>query len=284
MRFGLTAFCTDRSVAPGALASRVEAAGFDLLLFPDHTHIPVNRRSPYPGGTELPDFYARTVDPLVACTAAAASTTRLCVGVGVCLVPARDPIVLAKQVASVDLLSHGRMVLGVGAGWNREEIEDHGVAAADRWAVMRERVLAMRAIWRDDEAEFHGAHVAFGPMWSWPKPVRHGVPVLVGGHGAQVLHRVVEYGDEWLAMVAPGLPPLGERMARLAELADAAGRDRPAVSVQVYGSPPPERIIERYVSLGVDRIDLSLPHGDDRATDEHLAVLADVVARWSDAS
>ena len=154
--FGLTAFSTDESADPGQIAAATEAAGFRLLLFPDHTHVPVARRTPYPGGGEMPAHYRRTHDPLVASAWAVSASQHLRVGIGVCLVPARDPIVLAKQVASLDVMSGGRFVLGVGAGWNDEEIADHGVDPARRWAVMRERVLAMRAIWTDDEAEFHG--------------------------------------------------------------------------------------------------------------------------------
>ena len=176
----------------------------------------------------MPAHYRRTHDPLVASAWAASASRHLRVGVGVCLVPARDPIVLAKQVASIDVMSGGRFVLGVGAGWNAEEIADHGVDPARRWAVMRERVLAMRAIWADDEAEFNGEHVSFGPLWSWPKPVqRPGPPIMVGGHGDRVIDRVLEYGDEWLVMPSPGRPPLGERIRLLHERADAAGRRDP---------------------------------------------------------
>jgi probable F420-dependent oxidoreductase len=282
MRFGLTAFCTENTLDPASLATDVEAAGILLLLFPDHTHIPVSRRSPFPGGTELPEHYKRTYDPLVACAFAAAATTRLRVGVGVCLVPARDPIVLAKQVASLDVLSNGRLVLGVGAGWNREEVEDHGVAGPQRWAVMRERVLAMREIWTTDTPSFSGEYVRFEPMWSWPKPrQRPYPPILVGGHGEKVLQRVVEYGDEWLAMAVPGVPPLRERMAELAALAHGAGRTRPTVSVQLYGTPPDERLIEKYVDAGVDRIDFSLAHGRPAEQRADLDVLAAVVDRWT---
>lgn len=281
VRFGLTAFCTDQSPSPTVLAPFVEAAGFDLLLFPDHTHIPVSRRTPFPGGGDLPDHYRRTMDPLVACVAAAAVTTRLRVGVGVCLVPARDPIVLAKQVASVDCVSGGRMVLGVGAGWNREEIADHGVDPPDRWAVMRERVLAMKAIWMDEEAAFDGDHVHFPPMWAWPKPVqRPHPPVMVGGYGLGVLERVVEYGDEWLAMQVPDGLPLRGRLDDLARLSDEAERERPRVSVQVYGMPPPDRVVERYVEAGIDRIDLTLPHGRLGDVERDLEMLAATVDRW----
>jgi len=281
MRFGLTAFCTDRSLDPGSLAAAVEAAGFDLLLFPDHTHIPVARRSPFPGG-ELPDHYARAHDPVVACAFAAAATSSLRIGIGVCLVPARDPIVLAKQVAGLDVLSGGRMALGVGAGWNAEEIADHGVDPRRRWAVLRDRVGAMKAIWSDEVASFRSEHASFGPMWSWPKPQqRPHPPILVGGHGPGVLARVVDYGDEWLAMVARGAPPLSERMATLRDLADAAGRRPPTVAVQVYGHPPDDAVIERYLSAGVGRIDLSLPHGPPAETVAAIGRLAETVARFS---
>lgn len=217
MSFGLTAFCTAESVQPGELAAAVEASGFELLLFPDHTHFPVSRRTPYPGGgVDLPAEYSRTYDPLIACSFASITTTRLRVGIGVCPVTARDPIVLAKQVASVDVLCGGRFSFGVGAGWNVEEVEDHGVRAGDRWAAMRERVLAMRQIWTEDEASFSGAFVEFEPMWSWPKPLQRPYPpILVGGYGPRVLERVIEYGDEWVAMVLPGGPSLRERMDEL---------------------------------------------------------------------
>lgn len=273
MEFGITAFCTAESADPAAVAVACEAAGFRTLLFPDHTHIPVSRRSPYPGGIELPDHYKRTHDPLIASAVACAATRTIRVGVGVCLIPARDPIVLAKQVASLDVLSGGRFVLGVGAGWNAEEVEDHGVAADDRWDVMRERVLAMKAIWAEDVASFEGRHVSFPPMWAWPKPL-HGAPsIIVGGHGDGVLRRVIEFGDEWLAMAAPGRPPLAERIAQLRTMAEAAGRERPRVSVQVYGADPDPRVIRKYAAAGVDRIDLSLPHGN---CDENLAAIADL--------
>jgi probable F420-dependent oxidoreductase len=280
MRFGLTAFCTEDSLPPQVLAPLVEEAGFHLLLFPDHSHVPVDSASRFPGGGDLPDHYRRTYDPLVCCALAAAMTTELRVGVGVALVPVRDPIILAKEVASIDQVSRGRMVLGVGAGWNSAEIENHGVAAGDRWALMREHVLAMKSIWTDEIATFDGHHVRIAPLWSWPKPYqRPHPPIAVGGSGPGVLRRVVEYGDEWLAMTGPGLPSVSLRMHVLAEMAERAGRARPAVAVQVYGDPPRQQVIERYIRLGVDRIDLTLPHGDADVTRRSVEVLADIVAR-----
>ena len=281
VRFGVTAFCTDQSLGPADVARVAEASGFDLLLFPDHTHVPTSRRTPFPGGGDLPEQYRRIHDPFVAAAYALAATTMLRVGVGVCLVPAREPIALAKTVASLDVLSEGRMVLGVGAGWNAEEVENHGVAAGDRWAVMRERVLAMKAIWSQEAASYEGDHVHFSELWSWPKPhQRPNPPILVGGHGDGVLDRVVEYGDEWLAMAAPGRPPLGERMACLAEKAIVAGRPRPTVSVQVYGTPPPAGVVERYIAIGVDRIDLALRHGGPERMIQDLEVLGEIVATY----
>ena len=283
MRFGLTAFCTAGSAGPGELAAAAEAAGFDVLLFPDHTHVPTDRSTPYPGGGDLPDHHRRIYDPFVAVAFAAAATTTLRVGVGVCLVPAREPIALAKTVASLDVLSGGRVVLGVGAGWNVQEVANHGVAGRDRWAVTRERVLAMKAIWTQDTAAFAGDHVRFSELWSWPKPLqRPHPPILVGGHGDGVLARVVEYGDEWLAMPAPGRPPLAERMATLAAMADAAGRARLAVSVQAYGCPPPPSVIDRLVAAGVDRVDLAVPHGPPAEMLDTVAALGRSTERWRD--
>lgn len=282
MRFALEVFATDRSLDPGSVGPAVERAGFDAVLFPDHTHVPGNRRSPYPGGGDLPDHYERTHDPFVACAFAMAATTRLHVGIGVCLVPARDPIALAKQVATLDVLSGGRFLFGVGAGWNAEEIEHHGVRGADRWEVMNERVRAMQLIWTRDEATFHGRFVSFDRVRSWPKPLQQPRPwTMVGGHAGRVLERVVEYGDEWIVMPAPGAPPLADRMARLSSMAAAAGRGRRIeVSVQLFGSPPPERVIERYVNLGVDRINLGLPHAGPEEQLDTIGRLGEVAARW----
>ena len=278
--FGLTAFSTDESADPGQIAAATEAAGFRLLLFPDHTHIPVSRRSPYPGGGEMPDHYRRTHDAIVASAWAISASTHLRVGIGVCLVPARDPIVLAKQVASLDAMSGGRFVLGVGAGWNAEEIADHGVDPARRWAVLGERVAAMKAIWTDDEAEYHGHHVSFDALWSWPKPVQRPHPtIMVGGHGDGVIDRVVEYGDEWLVMPAPGHPSLRDRIQLLHARADAAGRPRPTVSCQVYGDLRPG-LVDKLVEIGVGRIDLSVPHAPPEQMVDEIGRLGEAIGRF----
>ena len=199
MELGLALFATDYTLEPARVARLAEERGFESFWVTEHTHIPVSRDTPYPGGGELPREYSHTHDPFVALAMAAAVTSRIKLGTGVCLVIQRDPIVTAKEVASLDLLSGGRFLFGIGAGWNREEMRDHGTDPGRRFSLMRERVEAMKAIWTEDEASYQGEHVAFGPMWSWPKPLQDPhPPVIVGGNGAKVLDRVLRYGDEWM--------------------------------------------------------------------------------------
>src|SRR4051812_23008685 len=176
MDIGVSIFVTDESIGVVDVARAAEERGIESLFLPEHTHIPASRRTPYPAGGELPSWYSRTLDPFVALTAAAVATTKLKLATGVCLVIERDPIVLAKEVASLDVVSGGRFVLGIGAGWNREEMANHGTASATRWKLMRERVEAMKALWTQDEAEYHGDLVDFDPVWSWPKPVQRPHP------------------------------------------------------------------------------------------------------------
>ncbi len=198
MDYGVVSFVTDYSISPAELARVAEDLGFESMFVTEHTHIPASRESPWPGGAELPREYSHTLDPFVALATAAAVTTTLRIGTGVCLVAQHDPIVLAKQVASLDHLSGGRVLLGVGAGWNREEMLNHGVDPSTRFGRMREHVEAMRAIWTQDEASYAGRHVSFERIWSWPKPARPGgPPVLVGGSGPKVFDRVLAYGDGW---------------------------------------------------------------------------------------
>ena len=199
MKFGAFMFPTDYSIGPVELAREVEARGFESLWFPEHTHIPTNRESPYPGGGELPQEYSHTLDPFVALGAAAAVTERIKLGTGISLVVERDPIVLAKEVATLDQISNGRVLLGIGGGWNREEMSNHGTDPTHRWKLMRERIEAMKAIWTQDEAEYHGEFVDFDPIWSWPKPVqRPHPPIILGNAGAGAVRRVVRYADEWM--------------------------------------------------------------------------------------
>jgi probable F420-dependent oxidoreductase len=258
LKFGVVTFPTEYSIGPAELARAMEERGFESLFFPEHTHIPASRRTPWPGGAELPKEYSHTLDPFLALTAAAAATQRLLVGTGICLVVERDPIVLAKEVATLDLLSGGRFLFGVGAGWNIEEMENHGTDPASRFRLFRERVLAMKAIWADDEAEHHGELVDFDRLWSWPKPVQKpNPPILVGGAGRPAFRRVVEFGDGWMPIPRRGGPPLSEQIAELNAMAAAAGRG--PVPVTVYGAPPRAEVIRHYQESGVERCVFWLP-------------------------
>lgn len=254
MKFGITMFPTDEAMRPDELAIAVEERGFESLWFPEHTHIPASRATPYPGGGDLPREYSRTHDPLIALTMAAAVTERILLGTGVCLVVERDPIVLAKEVASLDLLSGGRVQLGVGAGWNEEEMRNHGTDPATRFRLLRERCEAMKAIWTQDEASYHGDLVDFDRIWSWPKPVqRPHPPILIGGGGPKALQRVVDYGDAWMP-IARGWDSanLGGRIAELQRLAAEAGRG--TIPVSLYSASSKPEAIEEYEAMGVERI------------------------------
>ncbi len=230
MNFGLAIFPTEDVQDPGELARMAEDRGFESLFFPEHTHIPASRESAWPGGEELPPEYSRTYDPFVALAAAGAVTESLKIGTGVCLVIERDPIITAKEVASLDRLSSGRFLFGVGAGWNREEMRNHGTDPRRRFDVMRERIEAMQAIWSEDEASYQGEHVHFERIWCWPKPVQQPhPPILVGGTGRRVLDRVLAFGDEWM----PTRLKDDVLIARIAELhgrCDELGRARVPVT------------------------------------------------------
>jgi probable F420-dependent oxidoreductase len=274
VRFGLTIFPTDYAIDPARLAGAAEDAGFEALLFAEHTHIPASRETPRPGGGELPRRYWHTLDPFVACTAAAAATERLRVGTGICLVIERDPITTAKEVASVDHVSGGRFEFGVGAGWNKEEMRNHGTDPDRRFGLMRERIEAMKAIWTEDEPEYHGKYVDFAPLWSWPKPVQQPhPPVLVGGTGPKALDRVLRYGDVWMPnrIAEPGW-----LKSRVAELRERAGR---RVPVTYFGADATDEFVAALAEAGVDRALLQLP---DAGADEVLPLVeryAELAAR-----
>ena len=257
MKFGVAIFPTEEVQPPPEIARMAEERGFECLLFPEHTHIPASRESPYPGGGELPPQYSRTYDPFVALAAAAQATERLRIGTGICLVIERDPIVTAKEVASVDLLSGGRFLFGVGAGWNAEEMRNHGTEPSRRFGVMRERIEAMKAIWTEDEASYRGRYVGFERIWCWPKPMQtpH-PPVLVGGNGARVLDRVLAFGDEWM----PNRMSDEDLAARIAELnARAADAGRRRIPVTMVGLSPDPAQIEQVAQAGADRVVFWLP-------------------------
>lgn len=278
MKFGASMFPTDYAIRVTELGPALEDRGFESLFLPEHTHIPTSRLSPWPGGAELPNAYRHTLDPCVALAAVAAVTTTLQLGFGVCLVIQRDPIVLAKEVASLDHLSGGRVLFGVGGGWNREEMANHGTDPTKRWPLLRERVLAMREIWSKEEAEFHGDFVDFDPIWSWPKPVRM-PPVLLGGDGAKTFERVLEYGDGWMPISRGENERLAARIHELQEL--AADRGVPPVPVTIFGGVPKPEAIERYAELGVERVLFLLPPAGADEVLPKLDRLASLVGDFS---
>lgn len=275
MDIGVTLFATDQSWAPGELAPELEARGVASLWIPEHTHIPVSRRTPPPTGEdELPEMYKRTLDPFVVLAWAAATTTRLRLGTGILLPAQRDPIITAKEVATLDHLSGGRLELGVGFGWNADELENHGVAMGERRAVVAERVQAMQALWADEVARYSGEHVTLTPSWAWPKPVqsvtrpdgaggevsRTGVPVHLGGMAsATVFGHVQRWGDGWIPIGGAGLT---EAVPRFRAAMANAGRDPSAVKILTFGTQPDPGKLAHYAELGIDECVLRLPSGD----------------------
>jgi probable F420-dependent oxidoreductase len=268
MHIGVFIFLTEYTIQPDDLGRALEERGFESLFVPEHTHIPTSRRTPFPGGAELPKEYMHTLDPFVALTAVAAATRRLRVGTGICLVIQHDPIVTAKEVATLDLVSGGRFEFGVGAGWNADEMENHGTAYSTRFQVMRERVLAMKAIWTGETADFHGRFVNFDPIWSYPKPVQKPhPPVLLGGESEHTLRRVVEFCDGWFprGRNAADAGPVLAGLDRLGVLARQAGRDPKTISTSVFGARPDAPVLDGYRAAGVTRAVFRLPpEGRDR--------------------
>ncbi len=279
MKFGLAIFPTAETIQPAPLARLAEAHGFESIWFPEHTHIPVSRETPYPAGGELPGEYSRIYDPFVALTAAAAVTERLLVGTGICLIVERDPITTAKEVATIDRVSDGRFVFGVGAGWNREEMANHGTEPRTRFSLMSERIEAMKAIWTEDEASYHGRHVDFEPIWSWPKPVQSPhPPILVGGNSDGALDRVVALADGWIPNPETRLSELPGRIADLQERAVAAKRQR--LPVTFYAVKPELDALSRYAEAGVDRAVFYLPSGPSEQVESYVQHLAGLAAEF----
>jgi len=259
---GVLIFLTDYGIDGPTLARATEERGFDGLFLTEHTHIPVSRESPWNGGAELPRSYWHTEDPFVALAAMAVVTERIALGTAVSLVLQHHPIGLAKTIASVDRLAGGRFELGVGPGWNREEMANHGVDPRTRTRRMLEHIAAMREIWTQDEPEFHGEFVDFDPIWSWPKPVRT-PPVLIGGEGPTVLDRVLSHGDGWMPrrVGRDEVDALAGRVAELRRRAADAGRDH--LSVTVFGAVPERDVLDAYAAAGVDRALYQLPDADE---------------------
>jgi probable F420-dependent oxidoreductase len=275
MQYGITMFATDRSMPIVELAREVEARGFDSLWVPEHTHIPISRRTPPPtGGEELAEEYRRTLDPFVALTAAATVTERLRVGTGICVVAQHEPIVTAKAVATLDLLSNGRFDFGIGFGWNHDEMENHGIDVKRRRELAREHVLAMKSLWSDDVGSFDGELVHVEPSWSYPKPVQQpGPPVLIGGAaGPKLFAHIAEYADGWIPIGGAGL---GQDLPRLRQVVEEAGRDPESLRIVPFGSIPDQGKLDHFASIGVTEVIFRLPSAP---ADEALPVLD----RWAD--
>ncbi len=266
VHFGLTMFATDYSVPIDILAGTSEKLGFESLFVPEHTHIPASRLSPWPGGADLPRDYWHTLDPFVSLALAASATKSLKIGTGISLITERDPILMAKQVATLDFVSGGRLILGVGAGWNQEEMENHGVAFSTRWRILRERILAMREIWTQDEAEYHGEFVDFDKIWAFPKPIQAGGPkILIGASSEYVFQRIADYGDGWMPIfqdVKRRSASGGTDYAQGIENTKAAWRSaerKGEPDFSIFGVAHERKAVEELISIGFNRIIFGLP-------------------------
>jgi probable F420-dependent oxidoreductase len=281
MRVGVYAFATDQGLDPGRLAEEVEARGFDALMFPEHSHIPVARGTSYPdvyGGGDLPEFYQRTYDPFISCTMVAARTTRIKMGTGICLLALREPVNTAKLVASVDQISDGRFLFGVGFGWNADEFDTLGVPFKGRHALVRDKVMLMRELWTQDVASYDGELVQLQPSWAWPKPAqRPWPPLLLGGSGPLTMKHAAEWADVWYP-TPPGDDPLMERaVPAFRRLLEDAGRDPATVSIGCAPGDATAADLDAYAAHGVDFVNIGMVTGtadDDLARLDHIAAEA----------
>jgi probable F420-dependent oxidoreductase len=266
MKLGTVIFPTDYSIRPDDFARACEERGFESIWFPEHTHIPTSRKTPYPAGGELPKEYSHTYDPFIALMAAAAVTKTIKLATGICLVIERDPIVTAKEVASLDALSNGRFLFGIGGGWNVEEMENHGMPFGTRWKLLRERIEAMKEIWTKDEAQYHGELVSFDKIWSWPKPQQKPHPPIILGSASKMgIKRVVEYCDGWIP-IGLAVRDMPAAIQDLHAQAKAKGRDPQSIEVSLFWAPPDADGLKRYQDMGVARGVLALPSvGKDEA-------------------
>jgi len=279
MRIGVTLHATDRSMSPVELAREAEARGFYSLYIPEHTHIPTSRRTPPPtGDDELAEEYARSLDPYVALAAAASITSKIRLGTGIGLVAQHDTLTFAKQLSTLDLISGGRLVLGIGYGWNREEMENHGIVVATRRELVREKMLAMQTLWSQDVAEFHGKFVDFEPSWQWPKPVQQPRPrVLLGGAAGPILFdQMAEYADGWMPFGGAGMKTSVEQIRRAFEL---RGRDPEEIHIVPMGVFPTREKLDYYASMGVTETVLRVPSAP---RDEVMVVLDEYVQYLGD--
>jgi probable F420-dependent oxidoreductase len=279
MQIGLAIFPTDYSIHPAELGRAAEERGFESLWVAEHSHIPCSRDTPWPGGAELPKMYYDVADPFVALSMAAAATTKLKIGTGICLVIQRDPIQTAKQVASLDMLSNGRFLFGVGGGWNVEEMANHGTRFEGRWKLLRERIEAMKQIWTEDKAEYHGEHVDFDPIFAWPKPAQKPhPPIHVGGAYPGGMRRALRYGNGWI--------PIGSRddnvvthLPALREEAEKQDRSLDGFEVSVYGAPPNPSKLAELRDAGIHRAILFLPPAGQEDVVKVLDGYADAIRK-----
>lgn len=277
MKFGTMLYSTDYAMRPDEFAVACEQRGFESVWLPEHTHIPASRRTPFPGGGDLPQDYWHIHDPFVALTAAAIATKTIKVATGVCLITERDPIVTAKTVASLDMLSNGRFLFGIGAGWNAEEMENHGTRFADRWTVLEERIEAMKACWTRENSEYHGKHVNFDPIWSWPKPLQKPhPPIIMGAASAWGRERVARYCDGWVPLPAQ-MKNIAAELADLGARLERHGRKLSDIEISFFWAPNDAGELRRYRDLGVHRAILACPADSKDATlrllDSHAALM-----------
>jgi probable F420-dependent oxidoreductase len=272
MKFGVATFITDQGIRPGPLGAALEERGFSSLVITEHSHIPASRETPYPAGGELPTIYYRTLDPFIALTAAAATTQTLRLATGIALVPQRDVIHTAKEVASLDLVSDGRVVFGVGVGWNREEMRNHGTDPAIRGEKMDEQLAALKEIWTKDQTEFHGKHVNFDPIFAWPKPVQSPhPPIYIGGNSQAALNRLLRVGDGWMPLGNPSLEEIKRVRGWLAD------NGRADVPVLIFGFSRGEDELAAYAEAGIDEYTFLLPTQPESETLADLDGLAKLV-------
>ena len=278
MQIGVFIFATDYAIRMDELAPELEQRGFESLFLPEHTHIPTQQKSAYPGGGELRKEYWHTHDSFVALAYAAAATKTLKIATGICLLPQHDTFSTAKAVASLDQMSQGRMIFGIGGGWNAEEMANHGVQYEMRFKLLRERVLAIKELWTQEEASYHGEFIDFDPVWAWPKPEQKPhPPVLLGGNTDHTLRRVVEFCDGWLPANWPGFDAV-EGISRLRRIAEGAGRDPEDISVTLFRGEPDKARLDDYAKAGLTRVLLGLPSADRdtvlKQLDEYSPLLA----------
>ena len=259
MKIGVVMFATDYAIRPDDFAKECEDRGFESVWYPEHTHIPASRKSPFPAGGELPKEYWHTHDLFASLMAAAAVTKTIKVGSGICLVQEHDPIKLAKEVATVDQLSNGRLLFGIGGGWNAEEMENHGTPFDRRWKILREKIEAMKEIWTKDEAEYHGEFVNFDPIWSYPKPLQQPhPPILLGAHTPSGLNRVANYCDGWIP-IGPMIPDLKASISDLQARAEKFGRQPSELGVSAFMAPAEDAVLGQYQELGIERSIFAVP-------------------------